>query len=142
MHDGHHISEPDWDSNGDSVPGQRRWAGVGRFQRVLRHAVHDRRGSEFSDGHHNGGQRGETGCAVLSDTMWEAIIPVQTIHLCPISYLLNTQRAHSTNPPTISRAKLVSFEFVTGIMIPFNDFKYIITFPIHYHIDYILSVIT
>lgn len=109
VHDGHHISEPDRDSHGDSVSGRTQRTGVGGLQRVFRHAVPDRCGSEFPNGHHYRGQRGESGCTLFSDTIWETIIPAQTIHLCPICNLLHTRKARLTNLPAPSfwiRAKL------------------------------------
>lgn len=78
VHDGHHISQPDRDSHGDSVSGRTQRAGVGGLQRVFRHAVPDRCGSEFPNGHHYRGQWGESGCTLFSDTIWETIIPAQT----------------------------------------------------------------
>ncbi len=78
VHDGDHISESYWDPHGDSFSGRKQRLGMGRIQRVFRHVVPDRCGSEFQNGHHNRGQRGEKDCALFSDTIWKSIIPAQT----------------------------------------------------------------
>lgn len=76
VHDGHHIPEPDWDPHGDRLPGRPQRAGVGGLQRLLRHALPHRRGSQFPNGHHHRGLRGENGPrALFSDAIRETIIP-------------------------------------------------------------------
>lgn len=83
VHDGHHVPEPDRDPHGDRLSGRQQRTGVGRIQRVFRHALPDRRGPEFPNGHHNGGLRGEGGRTLFSDTICETIIPALTSTYSP-----------------------------------------------------------
>lgn len=71
MHDGHHVPEPDRDPHGDRLPGRDERPGVGGLQRVLRHAVPDRRGPELPHGHHRRGQRGGYSPCVLRHNLGE-----------------------------------------------------------------------